>query len=87
MLTSKTRAQTPYPAFCFWIRQTEAFWKLMNRTRAIIVGTGPVGLTAVRGVLTWTGIRPIVLMKSRYMGGISRIVNHAGTPDRYRGFF
>lgn len=50
----------------------------MNHKRAIIIGAGPAGLTAAYELLTRTDIKPIVLEKSRYMGGISRTVNYKG---------
>ena len=50
----------------------------MNQTRAIIIGAGPAGLTAAYELLTRTGIKPIVLEKSTYLGGISRTVNYKG---------
>lgn len=50
----------------------------INRERAIIIGAGPAGLTAAYELLTRTGIQPIVLEKSEYMGGISRTVNYKG---------
>jgi protoporphyrinogen oxidase len=50
----------------------------MTRTRAIIIGAGPAGLTAAYELLTRTGIQPIILEKSKYMGGISRTVNYKG---------
>jgi len=46
--------------------------------RAIIVGAGPAGLTAAYELLTRTGIVPVVLEKSDYVGGISRTVNYKG---------
>ncbi|HEV7968963.1 MAG TPA: NAD(P)/FAD-dependent oxidoreductase [Candidatus Acidoferrales bacterium] len=46
--------------------------------RAIIIGAGPAGLTAAYELLTRTSIKPIVLEKSNYMGGISRTVNYKG---------
>jgi protoporphyrinogen oxidase len=46
--------------------------------RAIIIGAGPAGLTAAYELLTRTSIKPIVLEKSSYMGGISRTVNYKG---------
>jgi protoporphyrinogen oxidase len=45
---------------------------------AVIVGAGPAGLTAAYELLTRTGISPIVLEQSEYMGGISRTVNYKG---------
>jgi len=51
----------------------------MNRPKtAIIIGAGPAGLTAAYELLTRTDIKPIVLEKSNYMGGISRTVNYKG---------
>ncbi len=46
--------------------------------RAVIVGAGPAGLTAAYELLTRTGIRPVVLEKTDYVGGISRTVNYKG---------
>jgi len=43
---------------------------------AIIIGAGPAGLTAAFELLTRSRIRPTVLEKSGYMGGISRTVNY-----------
>jgi len=48
-----------------------------NRT-AMIIGAGPAGLTAAYELLTRTSIRPIVLERSSYMGGISRTINYKG---------
>ena len=45
---------------------------------AIIIGAGPAGLTAAFELLTRSDIKPIVLEKSTYMGGISRTVNYKG---------
>jgi protoporphyrinogen oxidase len=50
----------------------------MSRNCAIIIGAGPAGLTVAYELLTRTGIRPIVLEKSDYMGGLSRTVNYKG---------
>src|SRR6516165_7036711 len=50
----------------------------MAQKRAIIIGAGPAGLTAAHELLTRTGIRPIVVEKSEYMGGLSRTVNYKG---------
>lgn len=52
--------------------------KRMSEERAIIIGAGPAGLTAAYELLTRTAIKPVVLEKSEYMGGISRTVNHNG---------
>ena len=46
--------------------------------RAVIVGAGPAGLTAAFELLTRTDIKPIVLEKSDYIGGISRTINYKG---------
>jgi protoporphyrinogen oxidase len=48
-----------------------------NRT-AVIIGAGPAGLTAAYELLTRAGIRPIVLERSTYMGGISRTIEYKG---------
>lgn len=45
---------------------------------AIIIGAGPAGLTAAYELLQRTNIKPIVVEKSEYMGGISRTVNYKG---------
>jgi len=50
----------------------------MNRKKAIIIGAGPAGLTAAYELLARTGIQPIVIEKSEYMGGLSRTVNYKG---------
>jgi len=49
-----------------------------NKTKAIIIGAGPGGLTAAWELLARTDITPICLEKSGYMGGISRTVNYKG---------
>src|ERR1700742_3145326 len=46
--------------------------------RAIIIGAGPAGLTSAYELLTRSDVKPIVLEKSTYMGGISRTVNYKG---------
>ncbi len=50
----------------------------MGGRTAIIIGAGPAGLTAAYELLERTDIRPVVLEKSRYMGGIARTVNYKG---------
>ena len=50
----------------------------MSEQRAVIIGAGPAGLTAAYELLTRTSIKPVVLEKSEYMGGISRTVNYKG---------
>ena len=49
-----------------------------DQQTAIVIGAGPAGLTAAYELLTRTGIRPIVLERSSYMGGISRTINYKG---------
>ncbi|MBI3633047.1 MAG: NAD(P)/FAD-dependent oxidoreductase [Candidatus Vogelbacteria bacterium] len=49
-----------------------------NQHIAIIIGAGPAGLTAAYELLKRTKIKPIILEKSTYMGGISRTVNYKG---------
>jgi protoporphyrinogen oxidase len=53
---------------------------MMNGSQrtAIIIGAGPAGLTAAYELLTRANIRPIVIEKSEYMGGISRTINFKG---------
>jgi protoporphyrinogen oxidase len=46
--------------------------------QAIIIGGGPAGLTAAYELLTRTDIKPIVLERFDYMGGISRTVQYKG---------
>jgi len=50
----------------------------MSNKTALIIGAGPAGLTAAYELLLRTDVRPIVLEKSEYMGGISRTVNYKG---------
>ncbi|NJR20097.1 MAG: NAD(P)-binding protein [Hyphomonadaceae bacterium] len=45
---------------------------------AIIIGAGPAGLTAAYELLARTDIRPVVIERSAYMGGIARTINHHG---------
>jgi protoporphyrinogen oxidase len=51
---------------------------LLSDKTAIIIGAGPAGLTAAYELLTRAGIRPIVLERSTYMGGISRTIRYKG---------
>ena len=74
---SEPRRLKPNPGSCY----TFSSHRLLNRVdrkKAIIIGAGPAGLTAAYELLTRTGIKPIVLEKSHYMGGISRTVNYKG---------
>lgn len=45
---------------------------------AVIIGAGPAGLTAAFELLERTGVRPVVLEQSQYMGGIARTVDVRG---------
>src|SRR4029077_15786626 len=51
---------------------------VISQKTAVIIGAGPAGLTAAYEMLLRTDIKPIVLEKSEYMGGISRTVNYKG---------
>jgi protoporphyrinogen oxidase len=46
--------------------------------KAIIIGAGPAGLTAAFELLMRTDIKPIILERSQYIGGISKTVNYKG---------
>ncbi len=50
----------------------------MHKKNAIIIGAGPAGLTAAYYLLKNTDIRPIVLEKENFVGGISRTMNFNG---------
>jgi protoporphyrinogen oxidase len=50
----------------------------MTEKVAIIIGAGPAGLTAAYELLLKTDIKPIILEKSDYMGGLARTVNYKG---------
>jgi protoporphyrinogen oxidase len=50
----------------------------MKQRVAIIIGAGPAGLTAAYELLKKTDIKPIVLERSQYMGGIARTVSYKG---------
>ncbi len=45
---------------------------------AVIIGAGPAGLTAALELLERSDIRPVILEKSPYIGGISKTVNYKG---------
>lgn len=49
-----------------------------SKETAVIIGAGPAGLTAALELLRHSSIRPVVLEKSAYMGGISRTVEFKG---------
>jgi protoporphyrinogen oxidase len=50
----------------------------MTQRVAIIIGAGPAGLTAAYELLKRTDVKPIVLERSEYMGGIARTVSYKG---------
>jgi protoporphyrinogen oxidase len=50
----------------------------MQSRVAIIIGAGPAGLTAAYELLKRTDVKPIVLERSQYMGGIARTVSYKG---------
>jgi len=50
----------------------------MKKKTAIIIGAGPAGLTAAYELLKKTSIKPIVVEKTSYIGGISKTVNYKG---------
>ncbi len=50
----------------------------MHKRHAIIIGGGPAGLTAAYYFLKHTDIRPIVLEREPFVGGISRTMNFDG---------
>ncbi|HTQ55191.1 MAG TPA: NAD(P)/FAD-dependent oxidoreductase [Bryobacteraceae bacterium] len=50
----------------------------MQSQRAVIIGAGPAGLTAAYELLSRTSIRPVVLEKSDYLGGICRTAIYKG---------
>jgi protoporphyrinogen oxidase len=49
-----------------------------HQKTAIIIGAGPAGLTAAYELLTRTDIKPIIIERTDYMGGISRTANYKG---------
>jgi len=50
----------------------------LHKKHAIIIGAGPAGLTAAYYLLKLTDIKPIVLEKEKFIGGISRTINFNG---------
>jgi protoporphyrinogen oxidase len=49
-----------------------------RRPTAIIIGAGPAGLTAAYELLKNTQVKPIVLERTDYLGGLARTVNYKG---------
>jgi protoporphyrinogen oxidase len=56
-----------------------------KKPTAIIIGAGPAGLTCAYELLTRTDIRPVVLERSKYMGGISRTTAYKGNRIDFGG--
>ena len=50
----------------------------MGKKHAIIIGAGPAGLTAAYYLLKLTDIKPVVLEKEKFIGGLSRTMNFNG---------
>ena len=50
----------------------------MSKKHAVIIGAGPAGLTAAYYLAKDTNIKPIVLEKETFVGGISRTMNFNG---------
>jgi len=50
----------------------------MGRRQAVIIGAGPAGLTAALELVERSDIHPVVIEKSRHMGGIARTINYKG---------
>ena len=50
----------------------------MNKKQAIIIGAGPAGLTAAYELATRTKIKPIIIEKSQFIGGISKTIDYKG---------
>ncbi|MBL7719417.1 MAG: NAD(P)/FAD-dependent oxidoreductase [Flavipsychrobacter sp.] len=51
---------------------------MSDSKKAIIIGAGPAGLTAAYELLKRSPIKPVILEKSEYIGGISKTVNYKG---------
>ncbi len=50
----------------------------MRNKIALVIGAGPAGLTAAYELLEKTKVKPIVIEKSTFMGGIARTINYKG---------
>ncbi len=57
----------------------------MKEKTAIIIGAGPAGLTAAEQLLAHTRIKPIVIEADKYVGGISKTVQHNGNRMDFGG--
>jgi protoporphyrinogen oxidase len=49
-----------------------------SQQTAVIIGAGPAGLTAAFELLKHTSVKPIVLERTDYLGGLARTVNYKG---------
>jgi protoporphyrinogen oxidase len=49
-----------------------------SQQTAVIIGAGPAGLTAAFELLKYTSVKPIVLERTDYLGGLARTVNYKG---------
>ena len=58
----------------------------MGKKHAIIIGAGPAGLTAAYYLLKLTDIKPVVLEKEKFIGGLSRTMNFNGNRMDTRTF-
>jgi protoporphyrinogen oxidase len=56
-----------------------------KKPTAIIIGAGPAGLTCAYELITRAGIRPVILEKSEFMGGISRTAAYKGNRIDFGG--
>lgn len=50
----------------------------MKKKTAVILGAGPAGLTAAYELLARTSIKPIVIEKENYLGGLSTTMDYKG---------